>query len=198
MVPTYAFDEIGWTCADHHFSHPKGRILIYQPNRLTWCNSIERMDQHLIACWNEVVRPDQVVLHLGDFSFHPRPALRELAKRLNGHIVLVRGNHDRTRTACADCGIESHKAVYIEASDGRKIACRHDPKEFTQEEADECELLIHGHLHGLVAYGNCASGVAIKARDVGVDAIDSPYPLEWNWRNLYERHTRLEEPTNDV
>jgi calcineurin-like phosphoesterase family protein len=50
------------------------------------------MDEFMVAAWNERVRPNDKVYHLGDVVIN-RKALKTLA-RLNGDKVLIRGNHD--------------------------------------------------------------------------------------------------------
>ncbi len=52
-------------------------------------------DEALIAKWNNVVAPDDVVYHLGDFAFGNFKKITEYAERLNGQKTLIRGNHDR-------------------------------------------------------------------------------------------------------
>ena len=99
--------------ADSHFLHKN--ILKYQPNRWIFLNkeekdvmetgsdkdkrnlkisdqTIKAHDEHLISEWNKVVGPEDIVMHLGDFSFgDPYPIIR----RLNGHIDHILGNHDK-------------------------------------------------------------------------------------------------------
>jgi calcineurin-like phosphoesterase family protein len=50
------------------------------------------MDEEMIRRWNETVRPNDKVYHLGDVVIN-RKALKTLA-RLNGDKVLIKGNHD--------------------------------------------------------------------------------------------------------
>jgi calcineurin-like phosphoesterase family protein len=50
------------------------------------------MDEEMIRRWNDRVRPNDKVYHLGDVVIN-RKALKTLA-RLNGDKVLIRGNHD--------------------------------------------------------------------------------------------------------
>jgi calcineurin-like phosphoesterase family protein len=50
------------------------------------------MDEAMIKSWNERVRPNDKVYHLGDVVINRR-ALKTLS-RLNGDKVLIRGNHD--------------------------------------------------------------------------------------------------------
>ena len=56
---------------------------------------IEAMNETLIRNWNETVPDDGVVFHLGDLATElPRELLISLVNRLNGTILLVKGNHD--------------------------------------------------------------------------------------------------------
>ena len=50
------------------------------------------MDEEMVRRWNERVRPNDKVYHLGDVVIN-RKAL-SIMKRLNGDKVLIRGNHD--------------------------------------------------------------------------------------------------------
>jgi calcineurin-like phosphoesterase family protein len=52
----------------------------------------EEMDEFMVAAWNERVRPNDKVYHLGDVVIN-RKALK-IMSRLNGDKVLIRGNHD--------------------------------------------------------------------------------------------------------
>jgi len=52
----------------------------------------DEMDEFMVAAWNERVRPNDKVYHLGDVVINRR-ALKTLS-RLNGDKVLIRGNHD--------------------------------------------------------------------------------------------------------
>ena len=52
------------------------------------------MNSTLIANWNQVVGPEDIVFHLGDFCFGAAPLWHLLLDRLNGKIYLLEGNHD--------------------------------------------------------------------------------------------------------
>lgn len=56
-----------------------------------WTNP-EEMDEEMVKSWNETVRPNDKVYHLGDVVIN-RKALN-IMRRLNGDKVLIRGNHD--------------------------------------------------------------------------------------------------------
>ena len=76
--------------ADTHFSHK---------NIIRYCDrpfdSSEEMNATMISNWNAVVRKHDTVYHMGDFCFgNPEPIIQQL----HGHIILVRGNHDKQIT----------------------------------------------------------------------------------------------------
>jgi len=75
--------------ADTHFGH--SRIIEYCDR--PWITASE-MTEGLIANWNKVVPPDGIVIHAGDVAFCD-PA--KIISRLNGQIILVKGNHDKDR-----------------------------------------------------------------------------------------------------
>jgi calcineurin-like phosphoesterase family protein len=80
--------------SDTHFGHA-GVCRFMREDGVTklrpWDNP-EEMDEEMIKRWNERVRPNDKVYHLGDVVINRR-ALPTLA-RLNGDKVLIRGNHD--------------------------------------------------------------------------------------------------------
>jgi calcineurin-like phosphoesterase family protein len=61
--------------------------------------NVEAMNQQMITAWNERVAEHDTVYHLGDIALRPHDYLTpvEIAgilAQLNGHIVLIKGNHD--------------------------------------------------------------------------------------------------------
>jgi len=80
--------------SDTHFGHA-GVCRFTRNDGVTklrpWDDPAE-MDEAMIKSWNERVRPNDKVYHLGDVVIN-RKALKTLA-RLNGDKVLIRGNHD--------------------------------------------------------------------------------------------------------
>ncbi|MCX5657807.1 MAG: metallophosphoesterase family protein [Candidatus Omnitrophica bacterium] len=50
------------------------------------------MDEALINNWNNVVQRDDIIYHLGDFCF--KNNFNDYFKRLEGKIILIKGNHD--------------------------------------------------------------------------------------------------------
>jgi calcineurin-like phosphoesterase family protein len=55
-------------------------------------NDPEEMDEFMVKAWNERVKPNDKVYHLGDVVINRRA--HKTLSRLNGDKVLIRGNHD--------------------------------------------------------------------------------------------------------
>jgi calcineurin-like phosphoesterase family protein len=81
-----------WFTADTHFGHK---------NVIGYCKrpyeNVEEMNEDMIRMWNETVAPEDYIYHIGDFAFMNKAKLKEIVPRLNGRIVLIKGNHDRNR-----------------------------------------------------------------------------------------------------
>lgn len=78
--------------SDTHFNH-KNIIELSQRWRQGW-GTVEEMNEGMIERWNKVVKPDDLVYHLGDVVMGQRHKAGEVLSRLNGKIFLVQGNHD--------------------------------------------------------------------------------------------------------
>ena len=83
-----------WLTADTHVGDRE--VLHRGPGRPF--ATIEEHDEALVERWNAVVRPDDVVWHLGDVAASI-PAMERFVPRLNGHKILVAGNRDQCWSA---------------------------------------------------------------------------------------------------
>jgi calcineurin-like phosphoesterase family protein len=86
-----------WFTSDTHFGHKN--ILRYTNRPFS---DVNEMDEFLIQSWNRKVHPNDEVYHLGDVALCSASKLRNILKRLNGKIYLIRGNHDKSAQACQD------------------------------------------------------------------------------------------------
>lgn len=80
--------------SDTHFGHA-GVCRFLRNDGVTklrpW-DTPEEMDEEMVRRWNERVRPNDKVYHLGDVVINRRAL--DIMSRLNGDKVLIRGNHD--------------------------------------------------------------------------------------------------------
>lgn len=79
-----------WVISDTHFGHR---------NTIEYCDrpfkNTNEMDIQMLGRWNEVVKPEDKVYHLGDvYIGGGRNYIEAILKRLNGHKRLILGNHD--------------------------------------------------------------------------------------------------------
>lgn len=148
-----------WFTADTHFTHT---------NILKYCNrpfeSIEEHDEILIQNWNRVVKPKEMVYHLGDvgFSFKAKNPYRliTILQKLHGKIFLIRGNHDGQAMISADRFV-SVKDVHTLKHQKQKLFLSHYSHR-TWPGAYRGVPHLYGHSHGnLPDYG--------LSFDVGVD-----------------------------
>ena len=85
--------------SDTHFGHKPE--FLWKPRGFS---SVEEMDEAIIENWNKVVKPDDMVVHLGDIMLNDNEHGLECFKRLNGQISIIWGNHDtevRRQLLCA-------------------------------------------------------------------------------------------------
>jgi calcineurin-like phosphoesterase family protein len=76
--------------SDTHFGHDN--IIEYTERPF---DSVTEMNTTLVKNWNNKVDEEDTVIHLGDVRHHPDPqSTAWWLNKLNGEILLVRGNHD--------------------------------------------------------------------------------------------------------
>ena len=86
-------DERIWFTSDLHFGHRNMISFKHRPYA-----DEKEMGQALVENWNKVVRPNEKVFCLGDFSWwNDRHGTKRLINRLNGEIYIVPGNHDKLK-----------------------------------------------------------------------------------------------------
>jgi calcineurin-like phosphoesterase family protein len=125
-----------WIISDTHFFHENiGR----------YCNRPENWQELIIKNWNDLISPDETVLHLGDFSFGKRSNFDLLIEQLHGKIILIRGNHDRLgRVRYESIGVTIvNEPIYVELDEKKQIVFSHWPV----VPLDDVVINIHGHIH---------------------------------------------------
>jgi calcineurin-like phosphoesterase family protein len=145
--------------SDNHFGHSGARSLYRRPFA-----SIDEMDQHMIARWNSVVSPGEVVWQLGDFAVRQSPErVASLLKMLHGQKHLVAGNNDDL--AVTDCGGWTGVQAYAEAIvNATMVILCHYPFR-TWRNMGKGSINLHGHSHGRLK-------PMPRQFDVGVDVWD--------------------------
>ena len=178
--------------SDSHFNHQ---------NIIKYCNrpfaSVEEMNEALIANWNSVVKPEDTVYVLGDFILGQANTVEIILSRLNGTVILVRGNHD-TRTKLQEyerLGIEVKDIAYVPYK-GRYFICCHFPiasEEFIKMVIeDNSEVVnLYGHIHE-----KAPKGYVNGTYHVGVDTNNfTPISIEQIWKECWPEEIMTPEIT---
>ena len=126
--------------SDTHFGHAGVcRFLRDDGTKLRPWDNPDEMDEEMIKRWNETVRPNDKVYHLGDVVIN-RKAMSTLY-RLNGDKVLIRGNHDIFRDEEYRQHFRELRAYHV--MNGMILS--HIP--IHEESLGRFGVNIHGHLH---------------------------------------------------
>jgi calcineurin-like phosphoesterase family protein len=144
--------------SDEHYGHKKV---------LSYCNrpfdSVEEMNETLIARFNEKVTPQDVTVHAGDFCWHKKIDVNVIIKRLNGSHIFVKGSHDSWLP-------KSAKYMWRKMIEGQFVVVCHYAMR-TWERSRYGSWQLYGHSHGnLLPEG--------KQYDVGVDN-NNFYPISF-------------------
>ena len=127
----------------------------------TW----EEADEVMIERWNEVVKPEDKVYHLGDVTFNKNRG-DIILPRLNGTKVLIRGNHDTFKPnwylkyfkdirGCYNLSVNGHYSYLL-----THIPVHPDSKgRFIRN--------LHGHIHGNI--------VTTRIKDNSIEIADKWY-----------------------
>jgi calcineurin-like phosphoesterase family protein len=110
------------------------------------------MNETMIYNWNLVAGPKDEIIHDGDFIFGGIEHAEKILSRLNGHITLIRGNHDKKLwkyyltipekiTTCDNFSVGSKAGI---------IYFSHYPEDvrngYTQHKK-KVQWHVHGHIH---------------------------------------------------
>lgn len=181
MITKFSGEGLFFT-SDTHWAHKNILDFSHRP--------FENLDQHdkmLIINWNSVVGPDDIVFHLGDFCFGGYPKWREIREQLNGHIILILGNHDmKNRTAGTDQLFDYVTQQMRILVDGQIVYLNHFPYLcFSHQDPTHYKdyaIQLFGHVHsGLLSTASDMERLKYcfpTQYDVGVDNNNFT-PVSW-------------------
>lgn len=148
-----------WFTADTHFNHR---------NIIKYCErpyaDVEEMNDALVNNFNEMIKPGDVLYHLGDVAMGPKGA--GPISHINGVKHLISGNHESywpqnkpsQMLRYLDLGFQTISSFLTMKIEGRIVHLshfpymedeRHEHKYANYHPDDDGELLVHGHVHTL-------------------------------------------------
>ena len=146
------------------------------------------MNEALIEKWNSVVDEDSIVFHLGDFAWGGYIKWKLFRDALNGHIVLIKGNHDdKNLTTTGEKEFFDFVSYQMKIRIGKRaVYLNHYPflcYAGTYREPKDQVWALHGHIH---LGPNSLGGLDVPRMeyllptqyDVGVDMNDFA-PISW-------------------
>ena len=164
--------------SDLHFGHA---------NIIKYCdrpfNSVEEMNDNLVVNWNSRVQPDDTVFILGDLTMTDCELALKYLKMLNGHKILIPGNHDTYvfKNSFPENGLSSNFEVITEAMtvvtdpfvNTRIVLCHYPLAVWRGKEHGD--LHFYGHVHNSTQEMYPYLYKIDNAYNVGVD-VQGYYP----------------------
>lgn len=168
-----------WFTSDTHYGHTN----IVGPSVSRWksgyrnFDSLEKMNSTIVNNINEVVKHEDILYHLGDWSFGGIYSIYQLRERLNvGEIHLILGNHDKDIDKRAQELLHSNifnsiqHCLQIDIEKQRFVLSHYSHRVWNGHHRGVIHLF--GHSHGSL------EGIG-KSMDVGIDTNSMyPYSLE--------------------
>lgn len=181
--------------SDCHFEHPNSIPYCSRPFR-----DLDDMRKYLIYRWNSVVNEEDTAYVLGDFIMGSPKNIHKILPELNGHIILVRGNHD------TDNKVKIYQEDYPDKIEVRDLAyikdgkdtyiCSHYPMfvgEWNNSRNNKLYCLS-GHSHIKDSFYN---NIPLNYH-VGVDAHEyTPINFEQIKKEIKEKECQLKKEKED-
>ena len=169
---------------------------MYKPRGFS---NVEEMNEAIVERWNAVVKPNDMVVHLGDTFLNDNARGLEYFKRLNGQISIVWGNHDTdTRKkllyvlpnviALGYAHMFKHKKLSIYVSHYPSFTANYDERFFSQH-----VINLHGHIHSQTPWTDPANPFMY---DVGMDAHNcTPVHIDQVLSDIRNKWEEISHPT---
>lgn len=148
-----------WFTSDTHFDHA---------NIIEFCGrpfaNVEEMNETMVAKWNARVKPEDEVYHLGDFAMGPATNIGKFRERLNGEIILIRGNHDRSEARMLSFGFKAALPEAYFPGGALHLLLTHRPARESMDRPP-FDVNLHGHVHEKWARRDKHVNVGVDVRD---------------------------------
>ena len=149
--------------------------------------NVEEMNEEIIRRWNAKVKPGDIVYVLGDFIWKLQDdQVHKLLKKLNGQIILIKGNHDRfiknAKTKSLLAGIKDMDDINVTLKDGtaRRVVLSHYFMPFYVG-ARYNGIHLYGHFHNSQEHYDALEVIAmLKNKGYHIEAYNVGC-MHWNY-----------------
>ena len=158
--------------SDSHFGH--ANIIVYSKRPF---GNPDEMDEKLIENWNNTVKKQDTVYHMGDFCFGDKRRTENIVRRLNGHVHWCFGNHDKHKgsNAPTKAGGFAWKGDYKEIRVGKQNVKMSHYAHLVWNKSHHGAWFLCGHSHGDLKFTLPENvelaklGLPVMQLDVGMD-----------------------------
>lgn len=190
--------------SDLHFGHDNVLKFDNRPFQ-----TVEEMDEELILRWNNKVGKGDLVYVLGDMIWKTETnEAAALIKKLNGQIILIKGNHDRfLHNATAKkvlAGVKDYDDICVALEDGttRRCILSHYFIPFYNGHRYNA-IHLHGHSHNTDEH-YMELGITKAIKDSGLNVeIYNVGCMFWNYEpvtldEILSRKSELDEISEEM
>lgn len=127
--------------SDIHFGHKN----IIQYTGRPFSNP-EQMNAAMIANYQAIVQPDDIVIFGGDITFMKTDVTNEILHSLPGYKIQIVGNHDIERKSGEPTKLhfdERHLCMVVDVDDDLQLLFTHYPLDTVPPKC----INVHGHIH---------------------------------------------------
>lgn len=132
------FDGDIWFISDHHFNHKN--IIQYSERPF---RDLLHMETCLIEQHNDMVKPNDIAVLVGDFGFCNMKIGKQILSRMNGYKIFILGNHDVYHNKFKNFGYDEVYSIRELVYNNQKFIITHYPF----KGCEETHTNIHGHIH---------------------------------------------------
>jgi calcineurin-like phosphoesterase family protein len=138
MIPPMEQDRKVWVWSDQHFFHKNIIEFSERPY-----DSVEQMNEYLIANYNDYVGEDDICIWVGDVGFKGNSFINEHLDQCNGYKILIVGNHDFNGKKLRNLNFDETHLIYTVDYPDVSMVFTHYP----MDNIPWPWVNIHGHLH---------------------------------------------------
>ena len=138
-----------WVISDTHLLH--SNMLKFKDSngnrfRGDLFSTQRECDDFILSNWNEVVKPGDLVYHLGDVFIGQRSIFEKLWPKFHGAKRLIVGNHDDIKYLSS--GSFFQKVLMWRMWPEYSMVMTHVPMRLSDSwEGQRCRFNVHGHIH---------------------------------------------------